>query len=54
MVKFSLGLIIGIFIIPIIKEVYFQTGFERGVREIFKHPIDFIKEVLHRTFIGGY
>jgi hypothetical protein len=54
MITFTLGIAIGMFLIPLVKEVMFQTAFKHGVLQIFKHPIDFIKEVLSRTFMGGY
>jgi len=54
MTKFILGVMVGIFLIPIVKEIMYQKHFERGIQAIFKNPIDFIKEVIHRTFTGGY
>lgn len=47
----------GIFIIPIIKEIKFKVelfGFKSGINDIVEDPIDFIKEVMSRTFIGGF
>jgi len=51
MIKFTIGLVIGIFLLPTIKEIIFNTGFNNGIRNnILKDSIDFIKEVLIRTF----
>lgn len=51
MIKFLLGFIIGVFFLPTIKEIIFNTGFNNGIRDnILKDPIDFIKEVFIRTF----
>ena len=54
MVIFILGVVFGIFLIPIVKEISYQTHFEHGIREIFRYPIDFLREVIHTTFVSGY
>lgn len=53
MKNFILGLIVGVFLIPIIKEVGWRVHMG-DVKDIFKRPIEFTKDVVVKTFIGGF
>jgi len=50
-IMFLTGITIGMFLIPIIKEVKYHIDFKFS---IIKDPVEFIKDVLDRTFTGGY
>jgi len=49
---YILVFILGVFCIPTIKEVKFNLRFKKWTEHIF--CLDFLKEVISRTFNGGY
>lgn len=53
MLLFIFGIVAGIFIIPIIKETNFWISLF-GIKSILKHPLEFVEDILTRTFEGGY
>lgn len=53
MCKFILGLVVGVFLIPTIKEIIYTKDFF-GFKDVFKEPLELIKGILDRTFKGGY
>lgn len=53
-IKFTLGLILGIFLIPTIKELKYKKMFIGGFKSILRHPIDFIEDIFEITFKSGY
>ena len=48
-----IGILIGVFLIPTIKELQYNLSFE-WFKYTIRHPLNFIKDVIHRTFVGGY
>lgn len=49
MFNFIVGIIIGIFLIPIIKEIQYQLDFYT-IKMILKEPMDILRGILDRTF----
>lgn len=50
MVKFIVGFIIGVFLIPTIKTIFFDLWWSSHKLNILREPIQFIKDVFYTTF----
>lgn len=48
--KFVLGLIIGMFLVPTIKEIVLYSDFKNGFKQFANNPLEFFKDIVEETF----
>lgn len=48
--KFILGLIVGIILMPTIREINLYSTFKNGFRQFANNPLEFFKDIIEETF----